>query len=333
VYDAKNEAHEFTGADRNDCIEQACQYYEMEADKLDIMGFEPGAVYGLATRALIVAAPKDRTAPPPRGSDDDGRRESRGRGGRDRGDRDRGDRGGRGRGRDRDDRGRDDRGRDDRGRDDRGRDDRGRDDRGRDDRGGRGGRGGREERSRDERPANDRPKASTAPSVGTASGELGDISKFVLGVIERMTLGPFEISEGTDNELTVVEVKGEAARALAANEGRTVDALQLLANQVAVLNGPDRPRVVIDIEGNDDAREEFLSKLADRVAKRALQTGRPVALDPMNGRDRRMIHIALRDREDVATMSEGEGRYRQVVVVPEGADEFEEAKASKGAGS
>ena len=48
----------------------------------------------------------------------------------------------------------------------------------------------------------------------------------------------------------------------------------------------------------------------------------------MNGRDRRTIHIALKERDDVATMSEGEGRYRQVVVVPDGADEFAEAVAS-----
>jgi spoIIIJ-associated protein len=164
--------------------------------------------------------------------------------------------------------------------------------------------------------------------VGTIHGELGEMGEFLLGVMERLGLGPFELSEGEENELTVIEVKGPAARTLASDEGRAVDALQLLANQVSVRIGPDRPRVVIDIEGNADAREEFLAKLADRVAKRALQTGRAVALDPMNGRDRRTIHIALKERDDVATMSEGEGRYRQVVVVPEGAEEFDEAVAS-----
>ena len=46
----------------------------------------------------------------------------------------------------------------------------------------------------------------------------------------------------------------------------------------------------------------------------------------MNGRDRRIVHLALRDEADVATMSTGEGRYRQVLVVPEGAPEYEEAR-------
>ena len=159
------------------------------------------------------------------------------------------------------------------------------------------------------------------------TGELGEIGEFLLGTIERMGLGPFEISESKDGEMVVLQVKGPAGQMLSSGQGRTVDALQLLVNQVAARVGPDRQRVVIDVEGDADAREEFLGKLAERVAKRALQTGRPVALDPMNGRDRRLIHVALRDREDVATMSEGEGRYRQVVVVPENSDEFEEARA------
>jgi predicted RNA-binding protein Jag len=55
------------------------------------------------------------------------------------------------------------------------------------------------------------------------------------------------------------------------------------------------------------------------VVKRAIEGGRAIALDPMNGRDRRTIHISVREYEGVATMSIGEGRFRQVVVVPEGA--------------
>ena len=52
------------------------------------------------------------------------------------------------------------------------------------------------------------------------------------------------------------------------------------------------------------------------------------ARDPMSGRDRRVIHVALRGAEGIATMSIGEGRYRQVLVVPAGAPEWAEAKAA-----
>ena len=185
-----------------------------------------------------------------------------------------------------------------------------------------------ERRDRGERPRRPAPRAEepTEPSVGTMSGTVGDVGAFVCGVIERMDLGPFEIGESGEGGLLVLEVRGAAAPGLAGSDGRAVDALQLLANQAAGRLSEEPPRVVLDVEGDSEARESRLTKLAQRVARRARESGRVVRLDPMNGRDRRIIHLALRDEEDVATMSTGEGRYRQVVVVPEGAAEFEEAQ-------
>ncbi|HXV36578.1 MAG TPA: R3H domain-containing nucleic acid-binding protein [Myxococcota bacterium] len=333
--EARREAREFVAARREEAIEKACAYFGLEETALSIYGFRPGTVYGLAARTVIVAVPRDRAKPPAQRSRGDGARrddETRARPGRESG-----------RGREREARGnRDERGsradreqRDARGnreeRDARAdreeREPRG--ERGnREERGSRGERGDRELRAAGERAPQRRDEGSSREmsSVGTAVGELGELGRFLLGAVERMDLGSFEIEENREGDLVVLHVRGSAAEALSAGQGRTVDALQLLVNQVAARGDSERQRVVIDVEGDADAREEFLTKLADRVAKRALQTGRPIALDPMNGRDRRMIHMALRDRDDVATMSEGEGRYRQVVVVPESSDEFEYAR-------
>jgi spoIIIJ-associated protein len=175
------------------------------------------------------------------------------------------------------------------------------------------------------------PRESSEPSVGTPRGSLGEIGRYLLGVIERMELGPFEIGENAESELLVFDVKGAAAQALSAGDGRPVDALQLLANQAANREETAGPRIVLEVEGDAESRETLLARLAERVARRARETGRAVALDPMNGRDRRLIHIALRDEEDIATMSIGEGRYRQVVVVPQGAPEFEQARRESAA--
>lgn len=188
----------------------------------------------------------------------------------------------------------------------------------------------REPRREPERePRRDTERAPARPaelSVGTAEGELGAIGRFLLGVIERMDLGPFAIRESVDGELLAVNVSGAAARNLSAGDGRAADALQLLANQVAARDAENDQRIVVDVEGDAEARESLLAGLAHRVARRARETGRPVRLDPMNAADRRLIHLALREVSDVATMSTGQGRYRQVVVVPEGAPEFEQAR-------
>lgn len=170
------------------------------------------------------------------------------------------------------------------------------------------------------------------PSVGTPSGEIGQVGDYVLGIIERMDLGPFEITENREGDLEIFEIRGPAATELARGEGRSVDALQLLANQAAMRLDADAPRVVVDIEGSAEARESLLDRIAKRVARRARESGRSVALDPMNARDRRLVHLALRDEEEIATMSMGEGRYRQVLVVPRGAPEFEEASRESNSG-
>jgi spoIIIJ-associated protein len=163
-------------------------------------------------------------------------------------------------------------------------------------------------------------------SVGTARTSLGTLGEFVKGIVERMDLGPFEISESEEGELILVVLTGPAANRLRSGDGRGADAIQLLANQAAMRAGEKGRRVVVDVEGDPGQREAFLERMAQRAARRALDSGRSVALEPMNPRDRRVIHVALRDTGEIVTMSIGQGRYRQVVVVPEGAPEYEEAR-------
>ena len=102
--------------------------------------------------------------------------------------------------------------------------------------------------------------------------------------------------------------------------------LRVMANQAAGQLFEEPKRVVVDVEGNREKRESFLARAAERAAKRARETGRSVALEAMNAKDRRGIHVALREVEGIATMSIGEGRYRQVVVVPEGSPDYDEAQ-------
>ncbi|MAG32548.1 MAG: hypothetical protein CL908_16820 [Deltaproteobacteria bacterium] len=162
-------------------------------------------------------------------------------------------------------------------------------------------------------------------SKGTPKGDIGPIGEFLVGALERMKLGSFEISKSEEGNFLIYQIDGAAAEALQSGDGRATDALQLVANQVSMRQSDDAPRIVVDVEGGGDEREETLGRLADRAVKRARETGRSIALDPMNSRDRRLVHVAVRDTDGIATMSIGEGRYRQVLVVPEGAPEYDEA--------
>jgi spoIIIJ-associated protein len=300
MYDPKSEPREFAGDDVAEATAKACSYFGRDAAGLVVR--EVSGVSGLGARALVVAQPRDaRVRSRERGPEARGFEE---RGGRERDGRERGGRGGRERaGRERE-------------------------------RGGRGGRGegrrfeGRRERTEPQEPLSETQAEPAQPSLGSPRGPLGEIGDFVRGLIERMDLGPFEIERIEQEGVEVFQVTGVAAGGLTSGDGRTPDAIQLLANQASARRGDDEPRVVIDVEGNNERREAFLFRVAERAASRARETGRTVALDPMSPRDRRSIHVALRDAEGVATLSTGEGRYRQVLVVPEGAPEYEDARSS-----
>lgn len=304
MYDAKSEANEFVGEDRGDAVAKACRFFGVEEGDLTITTPGAGDIMGVGGRTVVVAIPKGAT-PPTGGGDSGGRRERSDRGdrggrGRDRGDR--GERGGRERGRDRD-----------------------------------------RSRSRSETEPETEPEEMKSEEVessmraerqpvgesrGTAEGKLGETGEFIKGAVEKMGLGSFRIAESAEGDFTVYELRGEAALALGSGDGRAVEAVQLLANQAAMRQSDDAPRIVVDAEGDTDRRGEFLNRLADRASRRAEETKRSVALDPMNARDRRALHMAVREMGVCATMSIGTGRYRQVVVVPEGSPDYDEALKS-----
>jgi len=73
---------------------------------------------------------------------------------------------------------------------------------------------------------------------------------------------------------------------------------------------------VVDVEGYTARREEQLVRLAERMAERVVSTGRAVALEAMPPRERRIIHITLRNHPQVTTQSVGEGEQRKVTIIP-----------------
>ena len=74
-------------------------------------------------------------------------------------------------------------------------------------------------------------------------------------------------------------------------------------------------RVRLDTENYRERRQQTLENLAKNIAKKVKRIKKPVALEPMNPYERRIIHSALQDDKYCTTRSEGEEPYRHVVVV------------------
>ena len=116
-----------------------------------------------------------------------------------------------------------------------------------------------------------------------------------------------------DGSLTV-DMKGENMGILIGKRGQTLDSLQYLANRVANKHQDGYVRVKLDTENYRARREETLKHLAKNIAHKVKRNRRPVALEPMNPYERRIIHSALQSDPCVTTHSEGEEPYRKVVV-------------------
>ena len=116
-----------------------------------------------------------------------------------------------------------------------------------------------------------------------------------------------------DGSLTV-DMKGENMGILIGKRGQTLDSRQYLANRVANKHQDGYVRVKLDTENYRARREETLKHLAKNIAHKVKRNRRPVALEPMNPYERRIIHSALQSDPYVTTHSEGEEPYRKVVV-------------------
>lgn len=96
-----------------------------------------------------------------------------------------------------------------------------------------------------------------------------------------------------------------------------IEAVQALVNRVANPRSEDRKWVNLEVGGFAEQGEPAIKAMAERLAATVRRTGRAVAIAPISARERRQIHLALVAVDGVSTRSEGEGIFRQLVVLPD----------------
>ena len=133
--------------------------------------------------------------------------------------------------------------------------------------------------------------------------------------LTRLMGADVTIEMGTDAEGNVYgSMTGDTLGVLIGRRGETLDAVQYLTSLKVNRGREGYVRVTLDTENYRARREDTLIRLANRMAGRALRTGRRVSLEPMNPYERRIIHYALQQNESVSTHSEGEEPNRHVVI-------------------
>lgn len=150
----------------------------------------------------------------------------------------------------------------------------------------------------------------------TALAEKRELAAKVLReILDRMGIEA-EVSAFDDGERIILDAHGSESGLVIGKKGATLDALQYLVNRIVFTKPGEGTMVIVDAEGYRGRREDSLTDLAKRLAEKAVRSGRPVPVEPMNAHDRRIVHMALADHPDVMTESEGEGMSRRVVIFP-----------------
>jgi spoIIIJ-associated protein len=119
----------------------------------------------------------------------------------------------------------------------------------------------------------------------------------------------------SDQEI-VIEITGRDAGRIIGKKGQVLQALQFLTHRAINRPGVERRHVLVDAEGYRSRRDQSLADMARRLGKQAVDQGKIITFEPMNPRDRRVVHLALTKFEGVVTKSDGEGDDRRVQIIP-----------------
>jgi spoIIIJ-associated protein len=125
------------------------------------------------------------------------------------------------------------------------------------------------------------------------------------------------MDQETSEEQVMYNLKGQKELGLViGHRGETLDALQYLTSIYINKELEEYYRVLLDAEGYRERRRETLERLAARLANKAEKKQRKVVLEPMPPHERRIIHIKLKENNNVKSYSEGEEPYRKVMIEP-----------------
>lgn len=164
---------------------------------------------------------------------------------------------------------------------------------------------------------------------GEEATDLDRTVNFLEGLFDILKIAASIETSVNEEDKVVINLMTANSSSVIGYRGEVLDAIQFLASAVYNSDKDDYQRVVVDCENYRDKRKKTLSALADRLAQKAIKTGRKICLEPMNPFERRIIHSAIAGVEGIKTESEGKEPNRYVAIIPDGYDPKKDRKSFK----
>ncbi|MDX1805580.1 MAG: RNA-binding cell elongation regulator Jag/EloR [Paenisporosarcina sp.] len=180
------------------------------------------------------------------------------------------------------------------------------------------------------------PESEPEPSEAQAEGEVAPIQEkivlensestrglaveetktYLKQIAKDMKIDDLTIETVRDGKYVTLRLESKKAAVLIGKRGQTLNALQQLSQLVANKYSNQFLMIQLDVENYRERRQESLEQLADRMADKAIRTGKKVEFEPMPSYERKVIHHALSRRLDIETVSVGTDPNRYLVIEP-----------------
>ncbi len=125
-----------------------------------------------------------------------------------------------------------------------------------------------------------------------------------------------EATDDVDSRVIMIDIQGDDLSFLIGRHSEVLHSLQYITSLIVGREVGHWVPLVIDVQGYRERRERQLRQMAARMADQVIKTGRRISLEPMSATERRIIHLALRDNNQIMTESIGEEPNRKVVIYP-----------------
>ncbi len=124
------------------------------------------------------------------------------------------------------------------------------------------------------------------------------------------------ISDENNKENITVEIESPESKFIIGKQGATLVSLQHILKMIVRAQSDDYVNFSVDVNGYRKQQDDYVREAANDLASEALINGRAVTMEPMNGYERRLVHLELEKNTKVKTESIGEGEDRKVIISP-----------------
>ena len=143
-----------------------------------------------------------------------------------------------------------------------------------------------------------------------------EIKPIVESLVASMGFSDAGVETLVEGDYIKINIKSlsEQSGILIGRHGEGIDALQLIVNLIVNNQSEEWQRVLVNVNDYRESREETIKQMATKAAENAKTTGKEVVLNFLPSHERRIAHMHLDEDKEIQTYSQGEGKYRRMII-------------------